>query len=67
MSEQPQDPPRGEAAWKAEKQRIAANTDAPYARGRKARAAKNAEASARERAAAKQESKNLPTQPKKPR
>ena len=64
MSEEAQGPPRGEAAWMAEKQRIAANNDAAYARGRKARAAKNAEAQARERAAAKQESKNLPTQPK---
>jgi hypothetical protein len=54
MSEESQGPPRGEAAWKAEKQRIAANNDAAYARGRKARAAKNAEAQARERAAAKQ-------------
>ena len=63
MSEDPQGPPRGEAAWKAEKQRIAANNDAAYARGRKARAAKNADAQARERAAAKAESKNLPTQP----
>ncbi len=44
--------------------RIAANNEAAYARGRKARASKNAEAQARERAAAKQESKNLPTQPK---
>ena len=53
MTEEAQGPPRGEAAWKAEKQRIAANNDAAYARGRKARAAKNAEAQARERAAAK--------------
>jgi len=64
MSEEAQGPPRGDAAWKAEKQRIAANNEAAYARGRKARASKNAEAQARERAAAKQESKNLPTQPK---
>ena len=63
MTEDAQGPPRGEAAWTAEKQRIAANTDAAYARGRKARAAKNADAQARERAAAKAESKNLPTQP----
>ena len=64
MSEEAQGPPRGEAAWKAAKQRIAANNDAAYARGRKERAAENAEASKRERAAAKQESKNLPKQPK---
>jgi hypothetical protein len=63
MSEEAQGPPRGEAAWKAEKQRIAANNDAAYARGRKARGAKNSEAQARQPAAAKAESKNLPQQP----
>jgi hypothetical protein len=63
MSEDAQGPPRGEAAWKAEKQRIAANNDAAYARGRKERAAENAEASARRRAADKQDAKNLPSQP----
>ena len=64
MSDEAQGPPRGEAAWKAEKQRIAANNDAAYARGRKERAAENAEASARRRAADKQDTKSLPTQPK---
>ena len=64
MGTQANEPLKGEAAWKAEKQRIAANNDAAYARGRKERAAENAEASKRERAAAKQESKNLPKQPK---
>jgi hypothetical protein len=63
MSEEAQGPPRGEAAWKAEKQRIAANNDAAYARGRKERAAKVSEDQARERAAAKAESKSLPQQP----
>jgi len=66
MSDQAQGPPRGEAAWKAEKQRIAANNDAAYARGRKERAAENAEASKRRRAADKQDSKNLPKQPSSP-
>jgi hypothetical protein len=63
MSDPTQDPPRGEAAWKAEKQRIAANNDAAYARGRKERAAQDAEASARRRAAEKQDSRSLPKQP----
>jgi hypothetical protein len=64
MTGEAKEPLRGDAAWKAEKQRIAANNDAAYARGRKERAAKHAEASKRDRAAAKQESKNLPKQPK---
>ena len=64
MTKEAKEPLRGEAAWKAEKQRIAANNDAAYARGRKERAAKQAAASKRDRAAAKQETKNLPKQPK---
>jgi hypothetical protein len=64
MGTKADEPLRGEAAWRAQKQRIAANNDAAYARGRKERAAQHAEASKRQRAAAKQESKNLPTQPK---
>jgi hypothetical protein len=63
MSDEAQGPPRGEAAWKAEKQRIAANNDAAYARGRKERDAQDAEASARRRAAEKQDAKNVPKQP----
>jgi len=64
MSDEAQGPPRGEAAWKAEKQRIAANNEAAYARGRKERAQQNAEATARGRAAEKQDAKNLPKQPR---
>ena len=63
MSGQAQDPPRGEAAWKAEKQRIAANNDAAYARGRKEREAEHAEAAARRRAAERLDAKNVPRQP----
>jgi hypothetical protein len=66
MSDEAQGPPRGEAAWKAAKQRIAANNDAAYARGRKERAAENAEASKRRRAADKQDAKSLPKQPTSP-
>jgi hypothetical protein len=36
--------PRGEAAWKAEKQRIAERNEAAYARGRRERAARDADA-----------------------
>jgi hypothetical protein len=64
MSDEAQGPPRGEAAWKAAKQRIAANNDAAYARGRKEREAKDAEAARRRRAADVADAKNVPTPPK---
>jgi hypothetical protein len=63
MSDEAHGPPRGEAAWKAAKQRIAANNDAAYARGRKERDAQDAEAQARRRAADKLDAKNVPRQP----
>jgi hypothetical protein len=66
MGTKADEPLRGEAAWRAQKQRIAANNDAAYARGRKERAAENAEASKRRRAADKQDAKSLPKQPTSP-
>ena len=64
MTDEAQGPPRGEAAWKAAKQRIAANNDAAYARGRKERDAQDAEAAKRRRAADVADAKNVPTPPK---
>ena len=63
MSKQDSTPLRGEAAWKAEKQRVADRNDAAYARGRKDRAARDAEEHARRRAADRRENANLPKQP----
>lgn len=61
-----QDPPRGHAAWKAEKERIAERNEAAYARGRQERTARNAAAMLGRRAAEKQERANLPSQPHGP-
>ena len=56
-------PLRGEAAWKAAKQRIAERNDAAHARARKERAEADAGRRARLRAAEREELANLPTQP----
>jgi hypothetical protein len=58
------DAPRGEAAWKAAKQRIAEANEAAYARGREERAADAADAAGRRRLAERQSLKNLPKQPR---
>jgi hypothetical protein len=63
MSNETHDPPRGEAAWKAAKQRIAAANEAAYARGREERAADAAAAARRRRQAERQAATNLPKQP----
>jgi hypothetical protein len=64
-SEAPE-PPRGHAAWKAEKERIAERNEAAYARGRQERMARNAAATQGRRAAERQERANLPSQPQGP-
>jgi hypothetical protein len=56
-------PLRGEAAWKAAKQRIADRNDAAYARGRKERAAQEAAARARRADADRRSDANLPQPP----
>jgi len=58
------EPPRGEAAWRAAKDRVAKANEAAYARGREERAADAAEAAGRRRLADRQSLKNLPKQPK---
>jgi hypothetical protein len=54
---------RGEAAWKAAKERIAKKNEATYARGRRERAEENAEITRRRRAAERLDAANVPTQP----
>lgn len=56
-------PPRGDDAWKAEKKRVADRNEAAFARGRKERAARDAAARDRQRAADRAERDNLPKQP----
>lgn len=63
MSKEPTTPQRGDDAWKAARQRVADNNKAAYARGRQERAARDADAADRRRAAERREAVNLPTQP----
>ena len=56
-------PLRGEAAYNAERRRIAERNDAAYARERAARTAREEVDSDRRRAAERAESANLPVQP----
>jgi hypothetical protein len=60
------EPLRGDAAWQAERQRIAKNNEAAHARGRQQRAEKEALAAQRDRAATRREMASLPTQPVRP-
>ena len=63
MAEKHQEPLRGEAAWRAEKERIAARNEKAYARGLERRKATADAARARERAAERVEIASLPSQP----
>jgi hypothetical protein len=64
MSQQPpKEPLRGEAAFRAAKERVQKANEAAYARGREERAADAAEAATRRRFADRQALKNLPKQP----
>ncbi len=63
MSQESQEPPKGEAAWRAAKLRIQQANEAAYARGREERAADAAEAATRRRSAERQAGQNLPKQP----
>jgi hypothetical protein len=56
-------PPRGDAAWKAAKQRVADRNEAAFARGRKERGARDAAMRKRQRDADRRELANLPSQP----
>jgi hypothetical protein len=61
---QTHEPPRGEAAWRAAKERIAKANEAAYARGRQERAADAAQAAGRRRTADREAKENLPQQPR---
>jgi hypothetical protein len=63
VSGQDVDPPRGEAAWQAEKQRIAKRNEAAYARGRKEQAERVAAMHRRRIDAERREQASLPTPP----
>jgi hypothetical protein len=63
MSQQMNEPLRGEAAFRAAKQRVEKANEAAYARGREERAADAADAATRRRQVERQAMKNLPQQP----
>ena len=63
MKKQPTEPLRGEAAWKAEKQRISARNEEAYARGRKERAARTLAKATRVSEQEREANRSLPRQP----
>jgi hypothetical protein len=63
MSQQTNEPLRGEAAFRAAKERVEKANDAAYARGRKERDAENAAALMRRRDVEKQGMRGVPKQP----
>jgi hypothetical protein len=58
-----QEPLRGDAAWAAQRQRVADNNEAAYKRGREQRATQDAAVSARRRADDERDRRSLPEQP----
>ena len=64
MSQQTNEPLRGEAAFRAAKERIQKANEAAYARGRSERAAEDAAALARRRQIDEQAMRNPPQQPR---
>ena len=58
-----QEPLRGDAAWRAQKQRVADNNEAAYKKGREQRATQEARVTERMRADADRERRDLPQQP----
>jgi hypothetical protein len=59
----PDEPLRGEAAFKAAKKGVAERNEEAYARGRKDRAARNTAYAARRNAQDREADRNLPHQP----
>lgn len=58
-----QEPLRGDAAWRAERQRVSDNNEAAYKRGRERRAAQDTVVAERRRAEDERDRRNLPEQP----
>ena len=58
-----QEPLRGDAAWRAERQRVSDNNEAAYKRGREKRAAQDAVVAERRRGEDERDRRNLPEQP----
>lgn len=58
-----QEPLRGDAAWRAERQRVSDNNEAAYKRGREKRASQDAANAERRRGEDERDRLNLPEQP----
>lgn len=65
MSEKATEAPRGDAAWRAQRQEIADRNEAAYARARDARNARDADALKRRRDEDRRDAGNRPKQPGK--
>ena len=63
MTDKDETPLRGDAAWRAAKQRVSDNNDAAYKRGREKREAQHEQENERRRSAARRENAQLPEQP----
>lgn len=64
MTEKPTETPRGEAAWRAQRDAIAKRNDAVRDRAQRDRAVRNAEEVARRRREERTELDSLPEQPR---
>lgn len=63
MTKEPAEPLRGDAKWRADKQRIAEHNEAAYKRGRDQRAADAEQVKTKARAAQRREDAEMPQQP----
>ena len=66
MTKKPEQPLTGDAAWRAEKQRISDRNEAAFKRGRERRAVEDTKAHARTAEAARKDRDELPSQPVRP-
>ena len=66
MTKKPDQPLTGDAAWRAEKQRISDRNEAAFKRGRERRAQEDTKAHERSAAAARKDHDELPSQPTRP-
>ena len=63
MTKPTEEPLRGDAAWRAAKQKVSDNNDAAYKRGREQRAAQDKDVMTKRREAARREDAQMPRQP----
>ena len=63
MKNEPAEPLRGDAKWRADRQRVADNNEQAYKRGREQRAVQTELIKTRERAAQRRQDAELPEQP----